>query len=160
MLTLSEPDDFILRDFHGDVGEYMDQSLYPRPRRFRRGEKLGLATKIRWDGTMALPHCHGGPQIASVSLGTGLSLYLLSVNRMVPGTMMALTLLGFSFYAFLTLAATFVYSCPYQTPPSLVMQTLAGYISQRCRPVMVSLSSALSTLDSARIYLKTCHLLL
>ena len=89
-------------------------------------------------------------QVALGLLGLALSIYLWSINRAVAGIVMAVTLFGFSFYVFLTIAATFTYNCPYQTPPSLAVRFLARYISRRYHGVMVTLSSALSTLGSLR----------
>ena len=88
-------------------------------------------------------------QIALALLGCGLSLYLWSINRMVAGIVMAMTFFGFSFYTFLTLAATFARNCPYQTSPSLMMQPLVKRILQKHPWVVDLLPLALSTLVSA-----------
>ena len=79
-------------------------------------------------------------QVALALLGSGLSLYLWSINRTVAGIVMATALFGFSFYTFLTLAAIFVYNCPYQTPPSYAIQSLVRYILRRHHGVVKSLS--------------------
>ena len=90
-------------------------------------------------------------QIALVLLGSGLSLYLWSINRIVAGIVMAVTLFGISFYAFLTLAATLVYNCPYQTPPSLAMRSLVRYVTRNHRRVIYWLSSIFSILYHTRL---------
>ena len=105
----------------------------------------------RWNFHIVMEGPPAMLQIALALLGCGLSLYLWSINRAVAGIVMAVTLFGFSFYAFLTLASTFVYNCPYKTPPSLAMQSLVKYVSQKHHGVANSFSPALSTLNSARI---------
>ncbi|KAF9789594.1 hypothetical protein BJ322DRAFT_1119443, partial [Thelephora terrestris] len=57
-------------------------------------------------------------QFALLLLGCALTLYLWTISRTVAGTILAFTLLGMTSYIFFTLAATFHYNCPYQTPPS------------------------------------------
>ena len=79
-------------------------------------------------------------QVALALLGSGLSLYLWSINRTVAGIVMAMVLFGFSYYIFLTLAAIFVYNCPYQTPPSYAIQSLVRYILCRHHGVVNPLS--------------------
>jgi len=96
-------------------------------------------------------------QVALVLLGSALSLYLWSINRVVSGIAMAVTSFGFTFYAFLTLAAAFVYNCPYQTPPSLIIQSLVRYVSRNHHEVVDSLSSVSSILHTARLVI-TRHL--
>ena len=63
-------------------------------------------------------------QLALLLLGCALSLYLWTISRTVAGVTIAVTILGVGSYICFTLAATFFYSCPYQTPPSLVIRTL------------------------------------
>ena len=63
-------------------------------------------------------------QLALLLLGCALSLYLWTISRTVAGVIIAVTLFGVASYIFFTLAATFVYSCPYQTPLSLVIRRL------------------------------------
>ena len=96
-------------------------------------------------------------QVALVLLGSALSLYLWSINQVISGIAIAVTSFGFTFYAFLTLAAASVYNCPYQTPPSLAIQYLVGYISRNHHEVVDSLSSVSSVLHAARLVI-TRHL--
>ena len=90
-------------------------------------------------------------QIALVLPGSALSFYLWSINRAVAGIVMIVTFLGFGFYAFLTIAATFVYNCPYQTPPSLVMRSLVKRISGNHRWAVDSFSSTFPILNATRV---------
>ena len=122
-------------------GSVMEKS-WDRQRKFDGMEKWNFYIVMEGPPVML--------QIALVLLGLALSTYLWSINRAVAGIVMAVTLFGFSFYAFLTIAATFAYNCPYQTPPSLAIRFLAKHISRRHRWMMDTLSSALSALNSAR----------
>ncbi|KAF9643512.1 hypothetical protein BDM02DRAFT_1442062 [Thelephora ganbajun] len=67
-------------------------------------------------------------QLALLLLACALSLYLWTVSRTVAGVIIAITLFGVTSYIFLTLAATFYYNCPYQTPPSIVFRAVIGYL--------------------------------
>ena len=63
-------------------------------------------------------------QLALLLLGCALSLYLWTISRAVAGVVITITLFGAASYLFFTVAATFFYNCPYQTPPSLMIRTL------------------------------------
>jgi len=63
-------------------------------------------------------------QLVLLLLGCALSLYLWTIGRAVAGVAIAVTLLGVTSYIFLTLAAMLYYNCPYQTPPSILTQTI------------------------------------
>jgi len=69
-------------------------------------------------------------QIALALLGCALSQYLWTINRVVAGVIIAITLFGFGFHLIVTAAATFSYDCPFQTPPSIAIRALAGYVSR------------------------------
>ena len=90
-------------------------------------------------------------QIAPVLPGSAPSPYLWSIDRIVAGIVMAVTLFGFSFYTFLTFTATLVYDYPYQTPPSLAIQALVGRIPHKHHRAIGPLPLALPTLDSAQV---------
>ena len=66
-------------------------------------------------------------QLALLLLGCALSTYLWAISRTVAGVIIAVTLFGVASYLFFTLAATFSYGCPFQTPPSLVIQALLSH---------------------------------
>ena len=68
-------------------------------------------------------------QLAVLLLGSALSRYLWTISRTVAGVTLAITLFGITLYVFLTLAATFYYNCPYQTPPSVITRAIIGYLS-------------------------------
>ena len=57
-------------------------------------------------------------QAALLLLCCALSKYLWTINRIVAGFILTFTLFGVTSYTFFTLAASFSYDCPYQTPLS------------------------------------------
>jgi len=69
-------------------------------------------------------------QIALVLLGCALSQYLWTINRVVAGVIIAVTLFGFGFHFIVTIAAAVSYDCPFQTPPSIAIRALASYVSR------------------------------
>ena len=66
-------------------------------------------------------------QLGLLLLGCALSLYLWTISRTVAGVAIAVTTVGIASYLFFTFAATLFYSCPYQTPPSLVIRALLSH---------------------------------
>ena len=63
-------------------------------------------------------------QLALFLLGCALSKYLWTISRTVAVVAIATTLLGAVAYLCFTLAATWFYNCPYQTPASLIIRFL------------------------------------
>jgi len=90
-------------------------------------------------------------QLALLLLGCGLSRYLWTINRTVAGVIVAVTLLGVTSHVFLTLASTFYYDCPYQTPPSLLTRSLVTYLTRSDATFARSLRSLLSPFLSTKI---------
>ena len=78
-------------------------------------------------------------QLALLLLGCALSLYMWTISRTVAGVTIAVTLFGLASYIFFTIAATFFYSCPYQTPPSLIIQTLLSHQHTSLTPLITPL---------------------
>ena len=68
-------------------------------------------------------------QLALLLLGCALSRYLWTISHTVAGVIIAVMLLGVTSYVFLTLAAILHYSCPYQTPPSILTRTVIRYLT-------------------------------
>ena len=66
-------------------------------------------------------------QLALLLLGCALSPYLWTISRTVAGVAIAATLLGVISYICFTFAATFFHNCPYQTPASLIIQSLVPH---------------------------------
>lgn len=66
-------------------------------------------------------------QLALFLFGCALSRYLWMISRTVAVVVIATTLLGAVAYLCFTIAATLFYNCPYQTPASLIIQSLASY---------------------------------
>ena len=62
-------------------------------------------------------------------LGCALSLYPWTISHTVARVVVAITLFGVISHVFLTLAATFYYNCPYQTPPSILTRTIIKYLT-------------------------------
>jgi len=89
-------------------------------------------------------------QLALMLLGCALSRYLWTISRTVAGVILAFTLFGVTCYVFFTLAATLCYNCPYQTPPSLLIQTAIRYLTRSDTAFARSLRSIVSFLPSTR----------
>ena len=83
-------------------------------------------------------------QIALVLLGCALSQYLWTINRVVAGVIIAVTLFGFGFHLTVTIAAALSYDCPFQTPPSIAIRALADYISRHSPSLTPRLRSSAS----------------
>jgi len=83
-------------------------------------------------------------QVALVLLGCALSLYLWGINRMVARVIIAVTLLGFGFHLIATIAATFSYDCPFQTPPSVAIRASANYVLRHYPSLALSFRSFIS----------------
>ena len=62
-------------------------------------------------------------QLALLLLGCALSSYLWSLNRVAATIALSVTSFGVIFYAFITIAGSIFYKCPYQTPMSLMFRT-------------------------------------
>ena len=77
-------------------------------------------------------------QIALLLLGCALSQYLWTINRVVAGVIIAVTLFGFGFHFIVTIAATLSYDCPFQTPSSIAIRAFASYVV-RCYPSLIPL---------------------
>ena len=87
-------------------------------------------------------------QFALLLLGCALSLYLWTISRTVAGFILAFTLFGLTSYVFLSLAATLYYDCPYQTPPSILVRTVIGYLKHSNATAARSLRSLTASLPS------------
>ena len=68
-------------------------------------------------------------QLALLLLGCALSRYLWTISHPVAGVVIAVMLFGVASYTFLTLAATLYYTCPYQTPPSILARKIIRYLT-------------------------------
>ena len=80
-------------------------------------------------------------QAALLLLGCALSRYLWMVSRTIAGMILTITLFGVAIYIFLTLAATFYYDCPYQTPPSILIRIIIKYLTRSDTAFACSLRS-------------------
>ena len=60
-------------------------------------------------------------QAALLLLGYALSDYLLSINKVVASVIIGFTAFGLLFYLLIVSAATLSYTCPFQTPLSLIL---------------------------------------
>jgi len=69
-------------------------------------------------------------QAALLLFGCALSRYLWLISRIIAGVILGMTVLGITLYIFLTLAATFYYNCPYQTPPSTLTRAVIKYLTR------------------------------
>ena len=78
----------------------------------------------RWHFQLVIESLPVMLQLALLLLACALSLYLWTISQTVAGVAIAVTVFGVGSYLFFTLAATLSYSCPYQTPSSLVFRAL------------------------------------
>ena len=67
-------------------------------------------------------------QLVLLLLGCALSQHLWTISHAVVRPILTFRLLGVTSYVFLSLAATVSYSCPYQTPPSILTRTSIRYL--------------------------------
>lgn len=63
-------------------------------------------------------------QLSLLLFGAALSRLLWDVNRVVASVVVGFTAYGILFYAFIVLAGTLSYECPFQTPLSLILRSL------------------------------------
>ena len=89
-------------------------------------------------------------QLALLLLGCALSRYLWTIGRTVAGVIIAITLFGVTSYVFFTLAATFYYNCPYQTPPSILTRTVTRYLAHSDAPFARSLRALIASFPSIK----------
>ena len=66
-------------------------------------------------------------QFALLLLGCALTRYLWTISPTVARLILAFTILGLASYILFTLAATFSYTCPYQTPSSILIRNFIRY---------------------------------
>ena len=72
-------------------------------------------------------------QIALLLLGYALSNYLFSINKTVAGVVIGFTAFGFLFYLLVVSAATLSYTCPFQTPLSLIIRSMIRFDNEHKR---------------------------
>ena len=89
-------------------------------------------------------------QFALLLLGCALTLYLWTINRTIAGVILAFTLFGITSYTFFTLAGTFRYNCPYQTPLSILIRNIIRHLAQSNSVFTRSLRTLLSFLPSTK----------
>ena len=97
----------------------------------------------RWHFQLVIESLPVMLQFGLLLLGSALSLYLWTISRTVAGVAIAVTVFGVALYLFFTLAATLFYSCPYQTPTSLVIRTLLSRYRTTLTPFISPLVGAL-----------------
>jgi len=83
----------------------------------------------KWHFHLAIESLPVMLQLALLLLGCALSCYLWMISHTVAGVIIAVMLFGVTSYMFLTLAAILYHNCPYQTPPSILAQTIIRYIT-------------------------------
>jgi len=100
----------------------------------------------KWRFRLAIESLPVMLQFALLLLGCALSLYLWTISRTIAGVVIAVTLFGVTSYVFLAIAATLYYNCPYQTPPSIFIRTIIGYITSSNATLARSLRSLVAPL--------------
>ena len=94
--------------------------------RERRRRLDGLDT---WHFQLVIESLPPMLQLALLLLGCALSLYLWTISRAVAWVLIGFTTCGVAAYVFFTLAATFYYNCPYQTPHSILTRAFTRYLA-------------------------------
>ena len=89
-------------------------------------------------------------QLALLLLWCALSLYLWNISRTVAGVILAFALLGLASYTFFTIAATFHYHCPYQTPPSILTRSAIMYLTRSGATLPPLLQPLIASLPSSK----------
>ena len=89
-------------------------------------------------------------QIALLLLGCVLSRYLWTFSHTIAGVIITVTLFGVTLYVFLTLTATLYHSCPYRTPPSILIQTIIKYLARGDDTFARSLRSPMASFPSVK----------
>ena len=113
----------------------------------------------KWHFHLAIESLPVMLQVSLLLLGCALSQYLWTINRTVAGVVVAVTLFGFTSYLVLTLAATFYYDCPYQTPPSTITRTTFKYLTRsddRFARSLRSFAASLPSINLRPILLRLC----
>ena len=105
----------------------------------------------RWHFHLAIESLPVMLQVSLLLLGCALSQYLWTISHTVAGVVVAVTLFGFTSYLVLTLAATFCYDCPYQTPPSTITRTAIEYLTRSENKFARSLRSFAASLPSINL---------
>ena len=80
-------------------------------------------------------------QFALLLLGCAQCSYLWSLNRAVAIVLLSFTLSGIGFYAFITIAGSIFYKCPYQTPMSLMIRAVISRLSPLIPRAIASLAN-------------------
>ena len=86
-----------------------------------RDRQRKLDALERWHFHLVIESLPAMLQLALL-LDCALSRYLWTISQTVVGVAIAMTLSGITSHAFFTLTAAFFHDCPFQTPPSLVIQ--------------------------------------
>jgi len=93
-----------------------------------RNRQQKLDGHERWHFYLAIESLPIMLQFALLLFGCALSLYLWTISRTIAWVTIGFTIAVATVYAFFTLAAMPNYSCPYQTPFSVIIRTLARYL--------------------------------
>ena len=110
----------------------------------------------RWHFQLVIESLPVMLQLALLLLACALSLYLWPINQTVAGVIIAVTLLGVGSYLFFTLAATLSYSCPYQTPSSVVFRALLSRHRNTLAPLITwSIAAFRSSTKTFRRFLRS-----
>ena len=102
----------------------------------------------KWHFQLAIESLPVMLQLALLLLGCALTQYLWTINRTIAGVILAFTLFGITSYTFFTLAGTFYYNCPYQTPLSILIRTIIRHLTRIDSAFVRSLSPLISSIPS------------
>ena len=104
----------------------------------------------KWHFQLAIESLPVMLQLALLLLGCALTLYLWTISQTVARVILVFTLFGIASYAFFTLAATFHYNCPYQTPSSILVRTVVRRLVRTDSRFASPLRSFISSHPSAK----------
>ena len=113
-----------------------------------RDRQLKLDGLERWYFRLVIESLPMILQLALLLLGCALSRHLWTISHTVAGVIIAFTLFGIISYVFFTLAATLSYSCPYQTPLSIIARTSFRYMARSRLTLAHSLQSIMASITS------------
>ena len=136
-------------DASGTIGHSIPPDRRGDKTRDRQRELDGLE---KWHFHLAIESLPVMLQIALLLLGCVLSRYLWTFSHTIAGVIITVTLklFGVTLYVFLTLTATLYHSCPYRTPPSILIQTIIKYLARGDDTFARSLRSLMTSFPSVK----------
>ena len=92
--------------------------------RYRQRKMNGMVT---WHFDLVMESLPLMLQASLLLIGYALSQYLFTISKVVASVLIAFTSFGFLFYILITAAATLSYTCPFQTPFSIIFRLMVRF---------------------------------